>query len=78
MLQHMPQHKNENATAYAAAYAPAHATASLLPLAKAPKTPEHQAVSGDSKTPKKRCNLHSHAYAHARTDPMSDIRSGMY
>ncbi|WP_290116482.1 hypothetical protein, partial [Turicimonas muris] len=74
MLQHMPQHKNENATAYATAYAPAHATASLLP-GKSSETPEHQAVSGDSKNSEKTVQSTSHAYAHARTDPMSDIRS---
>ncbi|WP_303322356.1 DUF1376 domain-containing protein [Turicimonas muris] len=74
MPQHVPQHKNENATAYATAYAPAHATASLLP-GKSSETPEHQAVSGDSKNSEKTVQSTSHAYAHARTDPMSDIRS---
>ena len=74
MPQHVLQHKNENATAYATAYAPAHATASLLP-GKSSETPEHQAVSGDSKNSEKTVQSTSHAYAHARTDPMSDIRS---
>ena len=91
MPQHVLQHKNENATAYASAHATAsnsdesmlqhmpqhkneNATASLLP-GKSSETPEPQAVSGDSKNSEKTVQSASHAYAHARTDPISDIRS---
>ena len=39
------------------------------------KTPEPQVVSGDSKNSEKTARSVPHAYAHARTDPISDIRS---
>lgn len=39
------------------------------------ETTEPQEVSGDSKNSEKTVQSASHAYAHARTDPISDIRS---